>query len=572
MKNIFKLIKKSFIFLNKKSKIKLIILVFITLFASLIETIGLILLVSFIKLASNTSIVHKNQYLDYLYNHIHFNNEINFIIFLGIWLLLFYIVRTLFVYKYIKILNFYLLYIQKEISLKIFNYYINENYESFKKIETNTIKETIKKNTIIYSNYIKLLINSLNELIVSMFIFALLIYMDWKITIFIILFVILLIFIILKRISIEIKKKGKSKHDSNIKYNHFIDDVIYNFKTIKIYKKEEKFSKIFKEVSKNFFNDFISLNILQRLPKLILENFSFILVTLIILYMLISYKTDLSEFIGIFSLFIISFYKLLPSFNILINNFNHITSDLEYIKKIITILDTNKPKHIYKEISIKKNIEYKNIEYNYDLKNKDKIFKINLKIDKGDKIAIIGESGSGKTTFLNIITGLYKQTSGHILIDSKEATHEDIINLSYKIGYVPQESFILSGTVLENITLKSKSDSNINKVKEVLKKVNLLNFFNSFDGLNTKIGENGIELSGGQRQRISIARALYKEFEIIVLDEPTSALDPRTAKEIMDYIYSLYKNKTLIVITHNYNMIKEYDKIYEIKNKELKAI
>ena len=183
-------------------------------------------------------------------------------------------------------------------------------------------------------------------------------------------------------------------------------------------------------------------------------------------------------------------------------------------------------------------------------------------------VGLLGPSGSGKTTFVNLITGLIKQNDGQILIDDVHDINDNIYYWQSKIGYVPQSIFLFDGTIEQNVSFGSE-DINIDqkKLSEAIKLSQLDKFVNEQkDGLKTLIGENGAKISGGQIQRIGIARSLYRNNEILILDESTNSLDEETEKEFFKSLMNLKGNRTIIIISHNKENLKNCDKIFNIKD------
>ena len=209
-------------------------------------------------------------------------------------------------------------------------------------------------------------------------------------------------------------------------------------------------------------------------------------------------------------------------------------------------------------------IEFKNVSYSY-LKEKKLIENLSLKINKNEKVALVGESGSGKSTIIKLIIGLIKNESGKILIDGNDLSKINLNDFYEYVTYISQESPIFDGTLKENLVLdKNISDK---EIKEVLKLVALEKFLNRLEkGLDTELGEKGIRMSGGERQRVALARLFFDDSKIIILDEATSAMDNITEKEVMKNILKRLKNKTIIIIAHRLETIKEVDKIFLLKN------
>jgi ABC-type multidrug transport system fused ATPase/permease subunit len=225
-------------------------------------------------------------------------------------------------------------------------------------------------------------------------------------------------------------------------------------------------------------------------------------------------------------------------------------------------------------MSLDKKITLKNIRYNYPNSSKTVLKKLNLTITAKSTIGIIGATGSGKTTLIDIILNLLEPQNGTLEVDGTIITKKNSRSWQRSIGYVPQHIFLCDDTVTNNIAFGVQL-KNINKerVRKVSKIANIHNFIiNQLPKkYNTKIGERGIKLSGGQRQRIGIARALYNNPQVLILDEATSALDNQTEKAVMDSINNLNKNITKIIVAHRLNTVKNCDIIYKFENGHLVA-
>lgn len=241
------------------------------------------------------------------------------------------------------------------------------------------------------------------------------------------------------------------------------------------------------------------------------------------------------------------------------------------LKKYIEFLDTKDDLYLSKGKTLKTidgSIEFKNVSFSYN-NNKKIINDLFFKIKSNSSVAFVGESGSGKSTIIKLILGLIKNNEGHILIDKKDLSKLNLNNLYEFITYVSQETPIFDGTLRENIVFnKNIKDEEIIKI---LKLVNLDRFYSKQEcGLDTELGEKGIKISGGEKQRIALARLFFDTSKIIILDEATSALDNITEKEIMTNILTNLKNKTIIIIAHRLETIKDVDKIYVLKDGTIK--
>ena len=198
---------------------------------------------------------------------------------------------------------------------------------------------------------------------------------------------------------------------------------------------------------------------------------------------------------------------------------------------------------------------------------------MNLNIKSGQTIGIIGESGSGKSTFVDLLVGLHKPISGNILIDGIDGL-QMTQTWRNKIGYVSQTIYLTDDSILNNIALGVPDNMiDLSLINKILAQVQLEKFVNSLEkGINTRVGERGVQLSGGQKQRIGLARALYNKPEVLILDEATSALDNLTEKGVMDSVKNLRGDITKIIIAHRLSTLNECDVIYELLDKQLKKI
>jgi ATP-binding cassette subfamily B protein len=240
------------------------------------------------------------------------------------------------------------------------------------------------------------------------------------------------------------------------------------------------------------------------------------------------------------------------------------THQIIEILKLEEEIKINNPKTLNDDF---KKIQLINVSFRYQNSNFDSLKNVNIQIKKGSVIGLTGETGSGKTSLLDIICGLLKPTSGNVLLNG-DSFHKNSSSWQKKIGYVPQNIYISESSILENIVMLSDINNvNYDKLIKACTIANCIEFILKYKSqFNTLVGENGIRLSGGQIQRIGIARALYKDPDILLLDESTSALDEQTEKKIIKDLVSDFKNKTILIISHNHEVLKFCEKIIFIKD------
>lgn len=555
--------KKIYSLFNNKDKKYILFLLFFSVFVSIIELMGLSATMPFISSATDFSMIDNNLYLSYIYKELNFNTHESFIMFFGLVLILFYIFRGL-----INVTFFYLLssFTQNSyhrwasdilmIYLKMpYKYFIQKNQSILIKVITTEVQNMVN---IITSTFM-----IISELFILILIYSFMIWVNFEITIFLTIFLIFNAFLMLKYISPKIKEAGVNREKYQEDFYEIVNKSLRNYKIIKLHSLNNKIYNDFCDVSLKFKKVNIINVTLSNLPRLFLESTSFSLLILIIVYLVWTDSSNISDMMAKITFFFLSLYRLMPSISRILYGYNQIM----FYHKALDIIDYNYTIPLEKltnlNIEFKKDIRFSNISFRYS--NDEIILKdINLVIKKYQKIAFIGESGSGKSTLINLIIGLFEQTKGDIYVDDKLLTSENIKNWRSKIGYIPQEPYLFTGTLLENIIFGS--EYNHDKVINCLKDANIYNFFMGNKGLKTLIGENGINLSGGQKQRIAIARALYNDPDILVLDEATSALDYDMERKIMSSVYEICKDKTLIIIAHRLNTIKNCDVIYKLTN------
>jgi ABC-type multidrug transport system fused ATPase/permease subunit len=402
----------------------------------------------------------------------------------------------------------------------------------------------------------------LSEVFVVLFIYAIMLYINWKITFLISTILIVNAFLLTMTVSRAIKKAGISREEHQKKFFEIIQSSLGNFKMMKLTSSTESILEKFDHASSGYALANIRNETLSHFPRLFLEALGFGIVIFMVIYLVNKYQSDISGTLALISMFVLGLYRLMPSANRILTGYNQILfykSSLDIIHNDL-MYDAEKLQNT--PINFTKTLQLDHIFFEY---NDDKpiLEDISLTIHKGDKIAFIGESGSGKSTLVDLIIGLYRPKSGTISVDNIQLDENNIKAWRSKIGYIPQSIYLFDGTVAQNVAFGKPI--NDNHIKDTLRQSNILEFLEiHHEGINTMVGEAGIKLSGGQRQRIAIARALYGNPEILVLDEATSALDNDTEAKIMEEIYKISENKTLIVIAHRLSTIEGCDRIIRL--------
>lgn len=562
LKNSFTLISKyNFKFVNK--------LLFIGFVSSFFEFFSFIILPPLISLLIN----NKSIYDYSLFYSLDQNTKL--IISNNIFL---YILTILIIVSIIKLALNYFFYwkqaqfislINNDISKRLFVNYVNKEYDYFLKNNSSKISASLNSDIdnviqIINSSFIFIFeIFILTGTLISLF------YLNFIITI-IIFFFILISILGFNYIQKELFLNYSSKRYEflNIKYK-IINQAFRNIKDIKIFGIENFFSNRYIKVveSENLLKRKISF--LLNMPRSYLELV--VICTIALLFSYISYIDNFTNLIPIISLFILALFRALPSINRILNSLQHaqnLNISLNVISKEFKF-DDNTQNNNFNIINFNNEIKIDNVSFSYNNMKTFILKNINLVIKKGTKIGIIGESGCGKSTFVDLLLYLIKPNVGSIYIDGINVKFSENAWRS-KIGYVQQNILLFDTTILENIIIGTPIDKiDTNKIDKLIRIFNLFSIVDNPKGLNSFIGENGNNLSGGQRQRLAILRALYRDPELLILDEATSALDEENELSIIETIFSYNPLMTIIIVSHKISILEKCDSIYKIKNGSL---
>jgi ABC-type multidrug transport system fused ATPase/permease subunit len=282
------------------------------------------------------------------------------------------------------------------------------------------------------------------------------------------------------------------------------------------------------------------------------------------------------EIISTLSLFALGGYRLMPAIQNIYSGISMIKFNraaLDIVIAALTLPRKDKSQQLESRAAIpyQSSISLQNISFSYGSNLPNILNKLNLNINHNEAIGLVGKTGSGKTTLVDLLMGLLTPSNGKIFVDSTQINSSNIQNFQSMIGYVPQYIYLIDASIAANIAFGvTEEHINFDRLEEVCRMANLNKFIESLpEGLNTKVGENGVRLSGGQRQRIGIARALYVQPKILILDEATSSLDGGTENLVMEAINNLASKVTMVIIAHRLDTLKECNNIYLLDQGEI---
>lgn len=572
----FSIFKKISQLLTDREKQHIFLISFALVGMGLFETLGIASVLPFMVVLANPDMVYTNQWLKLIYDVFGFTNQQNFLFFLG------FVVLGLLIFSNIyKALVFWLKLkfdnqLYYEVARRLLEAYLTKNYEFF--INRNSYemgKNIITEARNFSAGVISQSMDIFSCLMLCLFILTLLIIVDPYIAI--------IIFLILGGAYIfvyffmrdHLSRIGRNQVAANTMKFRISGDALSSIKELKVLGREINFVEKFAIPALLHSQCNISAGMISQLPRYILEIIAFGGILLIVLYFLKS-DQDFGRIIPILTIYAFSAYRLMPAIQQIFQGFSTVRVNLPALEIIHRDMITEQFENIIPAAPriITKNIQP--LHFNHELALKNITFKykgslelalkeINLTILPITSVGFVGETGSGKTTIVDLILGLLTPTTGHLLVDGIEITAANIHQWRCNLGYVPQQIYLCDDTVARNIALGvHEKDIDMSAVLRAARIANLYNFIQNElpDGFETVIGERGMRLSGGQRQRIGIARALYRDPAVLIMDEATSALDGITEEAVMDALRALSGKKTIITIAHRLTTVKDCDIIY----------
>ena len=572
MNNILSNIWYLFQWLTFRRKIQFFLIVFFSVFVSLMEMVAIGSIVPFISTLLDSKSVFGNNFIFYLERTFQITEKNNLIMVLGTIFVVFSLITGICRSVLIYVISYYSNVVLAEIGKAIYSQKLNEPFIEFISKSSDEIISLISAKLLQIYGVICAFLLLLTSLILFISIISILLFIDLKLTLIsIFVFGFLYVVIILSSRNTLLRNSKIISQNQTLMVKSLqegvgsIRDIILDGNQ-KIH--VNSFSKlIFERGFKVAINDFIAQS-----PRFILETLGIILISI---YLFLFSDTE-SGVIGLFpilSALALGAQRIMPLMNLIYTNYTTAIANSHQLNEAILVLKNKKKYYeskIDKKFLFNNKISLDDISFRYRDNLSNILENIDFQITKGSKIGILGKTGVGKSTLLDIIMGLLIPTSGKIYIDEKLITPENITFWRKKVTHVPQDIFLINGSILENIAFGIKNtEIDKDKAEECAKKSEIFNFIQSLPNkLNETVGERGIKLSGGQKQRIGIARALYRGCELIVLDEATNALDTRTEKKIIDSI-SKFENVTIIMVAHRIDTLKICDKVYKVENNKI---
>lgn len=574
-----KIYRKLMILLDKKQKRKMVLLVFLMLIGAVLETLGVSMILPVANVVLEENAVEKHAYLRVVCDIFGITETRELMILVMTALIVIFTLKNIFLFFQQKVQLKFVYTNQFATSRRMMINFMERPYEYYLNADTSVIQRSITSDVNNMYGLILALLQLISESIVFVCLQAVCLISDvvMSITVGVLLVAVLLVIKgILKPI---MKKAGTENQEYYSGLYKWIDQSVMGIKEIKIANKENYFINEYAKCGAGYVSAVQRYNLYNATPRLLIET---VAIAGMIFYMLVRLLNgaEAGDIMPQLTLLAVAAMRLIPCAN-RINN--HLTS-ISYFEPFFMGVSDNLQEEIRDEsinydedayrkkvdvekMEIREKIELKGITYKYPNTEVLIFNHADMEIPIGKSVGIVGTSGSGKTTVVDIMLGLLTLSGGQILADGVEI-REHYASWLKNIGYIPQTIFMIDSTIRKNVAFGyAEEDIDDEKVWRALKEAQLDEFVRGLpEGLDTGIGERGIRISGGQRQRIGIARALFEDPEVLVLDEATSALDNETEAAIMDSINRLHGRKTLVIIAHRLQTIEKCDMVYRIED------
>lgn len=574
---IIDLIKKIISILNRKQRGQTILVFFLTLIGAFLEVLGVSAVLPLIQAMIYPDQLRKNVVVGEVVDVLHITSDVQLLLLISAGVVLVYLIKNgyLILLSYIRVR--YASAVKRELGIRVMNIYLKNGYPFFIKNNTNDLHRGITGDVAGIYNIISFLFRLISE---GITVFSICIYMfmtDYLMALFVAVIAFLCVAVIVLWGKSRIKELGEQHRKYDMLTRKWSSQAFQGIKEVLVLNKQSFFINKYKDSTAKQNAAMIKQTVAAESPVYILEMACVTGLILAVTARVIA-GVDNSSFVIDIAAFAVSAFRIMPSLGRITNSANNIMFNIPSLNKTY---DTIKGTHLEPEtetagnskdsrdnrVTFRKEITLKDICWRYEGGTEDTLHDLNLTIKKGESVAFIGESGTGKSTTADIILGLFRPQKGAVYVDGTDI-REIPEQWSRLVGYVPQSVYLLDDTIRNNIAFGvDPEDIDEDKIWKVLEQAQLKSYVEKLpEGLETSLGELGVRFSGGQRQRIAIARALYFDPEILVLDEATSALDNKTEEAVMEAVDMLQGWKTLIIIAHRLSTIQKCDHVYEIVN------
>lgn len=563
--------------LNKKQKRYAGLVFLMSLAAALLETLGVAVIMPVLDMMLDVQGIQSRWYMIPFVRTFHLDTNMKVIWFVCLGVVGIYLIKTVYFVFYSWVSVKYSYMVQRELSVRVLEAYMKQGYLFFVQNNTARLINGISSDAASIYGILKTIFTCVMKMLTIVCIGVYIMIQSVQMAIVLMLLAVFCMVTILLLYRKSMSRNGMVRRNLMCDMNQVAMEAIQGHKEVLVMNKQEHFVRAYGDIKAKYSRVSVKVDMGTTVPAYLIEMICITgVMAAVAVQMGITSNAD--ELIAQLSAIAVGAFRILPALGAITSGINTITMSTsqlgacyETIQQVKQLEEQEnkreEEKNKYTNVKFSREIELRQVSFRYPGVEENVLENVNIKIKKGESVAFIGPSGAGKTTVSDIILALLKPTEGKILMDGIDV--EELGGQWNRIiGYVPQATFIIDNTIRYNIAFgENQQEIDDDRIWRSLRIAQLDDFVKHLPGgLDTRVGERGVRFSGGQRQRLAIARALYRNPEILVLDEATAALDNDTEAELMKAIEALQGYKTLIIVAHRLTTVKKCDIIYEIKN------
>ncbi len=571
-------LRKLFSLLTRREQRNLYILFVAVLLMASLQVASVASIMPFLSVASDPSIIQENEYLRWAYATFGFDDDRSFLIALGLGALLALVVSNVFIILTRWAMERYSWGRNHSLSRRLLRSYLYRPYEYFLTRNSSELgKNILEEVKEVTDQMLKPTLRGVAKAVVALFIVGFLVYFDPVVALMVTVVLGAAYGAIYLVVRSQLDERGEARVEANTKRYQFVGEAFGGIKEVKIQGKEEAFLNLYDDPSERYARNQALYRVIKKAPRYIIEMVAFGGIILIAVY-LIAVRESLQQVIPVLGLYAFAGYRLLPAlqeafhglasarFNIAALNKLH--RDLKGLAEARSSASGGADGTAAPPLLLEEELALREVSYTYPDADRPAIKNLSLAIPARSMVGFVGKTGSGKTTAVDLALGLLRPQEGEITIDGTPLRANNLRRWQQTLGYVPQHIYLSDDTVARNIAFGVPRDQiDMETVREAARRAHILDYVEQDlpNRWETVVGERGVKLSGGQRQRIGIARALYHDPSVLVFDEATSALDQSTEAGVMEAIYDLEGEQTILIISHRLSTVQRADNIFMLE-------